>query len=345
MMTSKQETWTASLLILAMWVVLHSIGLSVSLYKYPESRDIFLQKAILGLLFNGAFTLGTFLWFRKYVYPVSRTGSMIRLGLILLLGSSAILMGSEIALSSLTDGVGRLTSWTLTLRMGNQIVRMLPFLMLFYALKFAHDRRQERKMRLQSEQVARTARLELLTHQLNPHFLFNALHTVRTLIEHQPREARGIITDLSDYLRYSLKRAHQSMAPLHEEYQSLLTYLRIQKKRFQENLTIRTSLSPEARDVPVPVFILHPLIENAVKYGSQTCKGHLALSVAIDTTPRGVKIEIANSGHIPPQPQEEGTGIGLENTRQRVALHYGPRGQVLLNERDGWVTATLILES
>lgn len=343
-MVPKRETWTVSLLIIVIWMFFHSISFSVSIYKYPEIKNLFFQKTVLSFFVNSLFTIGLFVIFKKKIYLVSRSRKLISFGLLLLSGASLVLMGTDILISSFTDGVGKLTLWTISMRMGNSIIRMLPFVMLFYSFKFSHDKMHEQRLRLESEHMVREAQMELLKYQLNPHFLFNALNTIMVLIDHHPREAREIITDLSDYLRYSLKRSNQSMVPMKEEYQSLLEYLRIQKKRFREKLTIQTVMSESAGDVEIPVFIIHPLIENAVKFGSSTSKDHLFISVNIDKTPRGVRIEIENSGHIPEKRNEEGTGTGLENTRQRIALLYGEKGNLELKERNGRVIATMVLE-
>ena len=178
------------------------------------------------------------------------------------------------------------------------IFKLLPFLGLFFVLKLIKEKDDEKLKTEEAKNLAREAKLEMLSYQLNPHFLFNALNTIMALIDYNKEEAREIITDLSDYLRYSLNNSKKKEVTLEEEFKSVLDYLKIQKKRFREKIEIKTELDENIKTKKVPVFIIHPLVENAVKHGTETSKGKLKISLSIKEVEDNIIVEVKNSGKI-----------------------------------------------
>ena len=163
----------------------------------------------------------------------------------------------------------------------------------------------------------------MLRYQLNPHFLFNALNSIRALVDENRKHAKEMITELSEFLRYSLNSKNFSDVPLKQELEAIRHYFKIEKKRYEEKLLVRYEVDPLAEEYPVLSFLIHPLVENAVKYGMQTSPMPLRIVIKSDVRNDTLILEVCNSGYWIEQDSEQagqrdGTGIGLKNIRQRL---------------------------
>jgi two-component system LytT family sensor kinase len=180
------------------------------------------------------------------------------------------------------------------------------------------------------------ARLTALRSQLQPHFLFNTLHSVSALMEQDPAAARRMIADLQALLRLSLDRSHEQEVPLRREMDILEQYVNIQRTRFPDRLATEWRIADEARDALVPRLLLQPLVENAIRHGVGPRRragrvevtaaredGALVLAVRDD----GVGLGAAG------RPARE--GIGLGNTRARLAALYGGAGTLRVGPTPG----------
>lgn len=210
--------------------------------------------------------------------------------------------------------------------------------------EFARQAEHEHAMRAEAE--ALRAELEELRLQLDPHFLFNALNGVAEEIPEHPDAALAMLRDLTAYLRHSLDGIKQTVVTVEAETGGLSAYLRVQQARFGERLDVTFDLDPRAAPRRIASFLLQPLVENAVKHGRRDRK--LEIRVAIRATEDALHIEIENTGALGGgAPARRGRpGIGLENVRRRLALHYPGRHRFALTESSGGdkVVATLELE-
>lgn len=205
----------------------------------------------------------------------------------------------------------------------------------------------EHKRALRAEAEALRARLEELRLQLDPHFLFNALNGVAEEIPDHPSAALAMLRDLTAYLRHSLDGIHRTVVPVEAEVDALAAYLRVQQARFGERLRVAMQVDPAAASRRIASFLLQPLVENAVKHGRRD--GDVDLSIDIRADGDTLRIEIENSGRLDGggSPRRHRPGIGLENVRRRLALHYPGRHRFSLAERSsgaGRVVASLVLE-
>ena len=205
----------------------------------------------------------------------------------------------------------------------------------------------EHRRAIRAEAEALRAELEELRLQLDPHFLFNALNGVAEEIPEHPAAALAMLRDLTAYLRHSLDGIHQTVMPVEAEVAGTGAYLRVQQARFGPRLRVTLDLDPAAASRRIASFLLQPLVENAVKHGRR----EPALEVGIDirATADALSIEISNSGALDgaARPRQRRRGIGLENVRRRLALHYPGRHQFSLSERPGdggTVVVALLLE-
>jgi signal transduction histidine kinase len=204
----------------------------------------------------------------------------------------------------------------------------------------------EHRHAMRAEAEALRAELEELRLQLDPHFLFNALNGVAEEIPEHPAAALAMLRDLTAYLRHSLDGIKQTVVTVEAEVGGLSAYLRVQQARFGERLKATVSLDPAAASRRIASFLLQPLVENAVKHGRRDER--LEIGIAIRLTGDSLQIEIENTGGLDggAASRRRRPGIGLENVRRRLALHYPGRHRFTLGERDGAdkVVAALVLE-
>ena len=186
--------------------------------------------------------------------------------------------------------------------------------------------------RLRLEAALANARTEALERQLNPHFLFNALNTVRSLVTVDPLDARHAVTLLSAVLRRTLTSGRDATHSLADELDLVEAYLEIETMRFRARLQARVEATPEARATAVPALMVQSLVENAVKHGvaQRRAGGEVAVSASVADGDLVVTVTnplpVASNGVEP-----EGTGTGLANARERLALAYGDRADLSLH--------------
>ncbi|MBS0632456.1 MAG: histidine kinase [Verrucomicrobia bacterium] len=201
---------------------------------------------------------------------------------------------------------------------------------------------QEGQLRLaRLETEMRTAELQRLRAQVNPHFLYNAFNSILAETDN-PQAVASLTQGVAEYLRFSLRQPEGGQS-LGEELNALDHYLRVEKIRFEERLEFSFTSDALAPRCRVPGALVQPLVENAIKYGQRTSPRPLQLSIETKVKDQQLTIVVANTGQwIEPDPAREG-GIGLANLRQRLALLFGARAGIALAHDDGWVRVVLHL--
>jgi len=226
-------------------------------------------------------------------------------------------------------------------------VTLLVWSALYLGLLYWQDSEEERRLLVEARAESDQAQLNMLRNQLSPHFLFNALNSIATLIRQDPRRAEQVVDELSEFLRYALVSTRESEGTLEEEVNVLRRYLSIQQVRFEEKLLVAWDVDPRALDRRVPAFLLHPLVENAIKYGMQTSELPLRISIAVRELAGRVQISVANSGRLQAARSlngpMQGAGLGLEIVRRRLAQRFPETHRFSLAERDGQVHAVVDL--
>lgn len=215
-------------------------------------------------------------------------------------------------------------------------------------VELARLHRLELDERIAARLAEEKARLEVLRYQLNPHFLFNALTSVRAQLPGTLTGARETIGQLTEFCRSTLLRPASGGHPtLAQEMEMLSAYLAIEKTRWGDLLEVEKTIEPSAGEVCVPPLLLLPLIENALKYGRATSPDTLRVRLGARLEGQTLHIEIANTGSWV-QPEERGNlpslGIGMENLRQRLRRFYPDTHQFENVAADGWVYMRLKLQ-
>ncbi len=188
--------------------------------------------------------------------------------------------------------------------------------------------RERREAGLQSSLVL--ARLQALRMQLNPHFLFNTLNSIASLVYENPKAADDMISSLSELLRMTLNSSNRQEATLREELHLLDLYLQIEQARFGERLKLEKEIEPAALDAVVPILVLQPLAENAIKHGLESQLGPGLVSVSATRSEDLLILQVADNGRGPTS-REDGNikeGVGLGNTRARLQALYGDKSSM-----------------
>jgi two-component system LytT family sensor kinase len=191
---------------------------------------------------------------------------------------------------------------------------------------FLREQRRAREA-VHLEALLAHARLDALRMQLNPHFLFNTLNAVSALVERDPSGVRKMIARLSELLRHTLEPRGAEEVPLREELAFLQRYLDIMTVRFQGKLRVSTSVDDAVLDARVPIFILQPLVENALEHGVSRASGEAEIEVAARREGNALVVSVRDRG---PGLDTQTEGVGLTNTRARLAALYRDAAAVTL---------------
>ncbi len=204
-----------------------------------------------------------------------------------------------------------------------------------------------RANRLEAESLrleinAKDAELRALQAQVNPHFFFNSMNSVRALVYENQDAAAQMIDQLASVMRYALQSGQHDTVPLAAEIEAVQAYLSIEKIRFEERMRVSVDIGMGLEQVRIPPMALQTLVENAVKYGVEASPTGSEIRIRAQRMDDGkVHIEIANLGAI--LPFANSTKVGLVNTRKRLALALGDSANLDLTENSGWVRATMTL--
>jgi hypothetical protein len=187
--------------------------------------------------------------------------------------------------------------------------------------------------RLRVGAILKEAELRALKAQVNPHFIFNSLNSLRALIDENPARAREAVTQLANLLRYSLQSGQHETVPLEDELRIVGDYLALEQVRHEERLRVRLDIGPDTRQCPIPPMLLQTLVENAVKYGiSARAEGGEILVVA-RREPGLLRLRVTNPGELATadsRRRQSSTGVGLRNATERLRLLFGERATLRL---------------
>lgn len=256
-----------------------------------------------------------------------------------LLCSLFISLGTKF-ISILTDtkGVEETTFLSVLINVLAILVLVLFWNAIYFTFHFFQKSRKQELSNISLEASRNEIELKNLRSQLNPHFLFNSLNSIRALIEIEPNKAKEAVTTLSNLLRSSLILGKENLVPLGDELDMVSNYLDLEKIRFEERLNVHWNTDLSLNDFLVPPFILQMLTENAIKHGiSNLISGG---EILIETKKENGKIiiRVINSGKLSGKVD---TGIGIQNTRRRLDLQFKGTVDFELKEEGNKVIAQL----
>ena len=207
------------------------------------------------------------------------------------------------------------------------------------AVYFRRLQRQELEQ-VELREALTQSELHTLQMQIQPHFLFNTLNGIASLVHSDPAQAEQMILRLSSLLRRTLQQDGSDLVLLSEELRLAEDYLDIERMRLGSRMTVRWEVEPEARNVLVPQFMLQLLIENGVKHGVASVRGQGWIEISASRTHRKLRLRVKNSVS---GEKRQGMGVGHQNIRTRLSLLYGAEGQLQFHRDENVATATLVL--
>lgn len=217
------------------------------------------------------------------------------------------------------------------------------WLAIYVGVQFTIRWRKAEIERLNALASAQRAELQWLRSKLEPHFLFNALNTITSLVDEDPELARGAIRRLSNVLRTTLTVDALALAPFGNEWAFTHDYLQLEELRFPSRLRVHASLHEEIMTCLVPTFSLQTLVENAIKHGINRHPGNGFVEITAALKAGTLSIQVRNKGRLAP-PSPNSTQVGLSTLRERLNRLCGAGSSVALTEdAEGCVTATLVV--
>jgi LytS/YehU family sensor histidine kinase len=223
--------------------------------------------------------------------------------------------------------------------MMNFAVVLLIWNLIYFAVHiFANFKASEIK-NLELKAAKTEIELSSFKSQLNPHFMFNSMNSIRALVDENPTRAKEAITSLSAILRMSLTFGKKDLVPLHMELDLVKSYLKMEKIRFEERLRVEYDLQKEALETLIPPFTLQTIVENAVKHGVAKLKEGGSIHISVSSRGDKVEINVINSGELVLNGNVR--GVGLNNTRERLELLFGDKASMSIKNDNGSVKATM----
>jgi len=329
---------TGSILIyFGTWILLAGIQFIILVFQYHFPLEIALADA---LVFNLLFGLiGLPMWFIvRYTAPSSKNLFNIVFNhltsLVLLL---VIWFGLAYSILSLLFHDETVYNDFLTVSVPMRVISgVLLYLLLgltFYLLIYNYNLQEKLKMEARLNTLLKESELNMLKSQINPHFLFNSLNSISSLTVTNPEKAREMVIKLSDFLRYSVSSGAGSLTSLAEELENIKRYLEIEKIRFGDKLVYELNVNPQCVEQKIPVMILQPLYENAIKHGVYESTDQVLIETECNVSSGCSEIRIINDFD-PDAIPRVGAGVGLNNIRERLRLTYY-RDDLLKTRKEG----------
>ena len=213
----------------------------------------------------------------------------------------------------------------------------------FLTANEANRRRMAETEALRLALVAQVSQFRALRSQLNPHFLFNCLNSLRELVDEDRDRAKQVIDLLSELLRYTLRADRVETVSLREELRAVNDYLSLEKVRFEDRLHIRFDIDPQSLEAKLPPMLLQTLAENGVKHGIARLPAGGELEVVSQVQQGSLRVEVTNTGTLSTAPHAS-SALGLGNARERLRMMYGECASLILTAKDeNRVCATVVL--
>ncbi len=325
--------------------ILYQMTLYVFVLKVPPSLLLFLNgftNILLGITVTHAYRTYVHLmgWLEMPLIKIIPRGILGVISMAIILSAINIPLdkimfpGLEINYQ-LSSIYGMLSNWS---------KYILVWALIYHLFQYYRKSLESEKQRYRLEAKMKEAEYQQLKSQLNPHFLFNSLNSIRALVDEEPQRARTAITQLSDLLRSSLKMGEMRIVSLQEELNTVKDYLSLEKIRFEERLNFSIDAPEDTLVCKVPPMMIQTLVENGIKHGISKLKEGGKILIHTRLSEGNLLIEIRNPGMLQPVDLEQAKGYGLNNTRQRLWALYGNKSEfVIENSSNGEVISKIKL--
>jgi two-component system, LytTR family, sensor kinase len=328
------------------WLFISAGQLLLYYYAYGSYTNSAIPDGIISLaIYSG---IGLSLWypFRYFNTAGSRNISIIT-NLVLSGAISVtlwVLISKYFVLAILPKVNDYQAFWEATLpyRVGTGVFIYGLIVLAYYLFVSLYNLSQKNAKEARLETLVRETELKMLRSQINPHFLFNSLNSISSLTITNPEKARDMVIKLSEFMRYALSKKDEQPVSLRSELENLRLYLDIEKVRFGDKLFTEDTISEKCLDIKMPVMILQPLYENAIKHGVYESTESVSIKTNVSCNNGYLEIVISNNYDQAPS-SAKGTGTGLINVSRRLDLFFGNRASIKTIKENGIYTVTLFI--
>ncbi|MEJ7626354.1 MAG: histidine kinase [Ferruginibacter sp.] len=217
----------------------------------------------------------------------------------------------------------------------NGLWLILIWNMIYYIYHYVESNRRQQLDTLRLEAVVKSLELKTIKSHINPHFIFNALNSIRALVDENPQRARTAITELSNILRSSMQAEKMETVPLQQELNIVKDYLALEHMRFEERLNIEMDIDEDTLNQPIPPMMLQTLVENAIKHGiSKQINGGL-IRIISDFKNNHYELVVQNSGRLNGSKTLNSEGFGIKSTQDRLNLLFQGKADFQIHDIEG----------
>ncbi|MEL7002759.1 MAG: histidine kinase [Bacteroidota bacterium] len=212
-------------------------------------------------------------------------------------------------------------------------VIILAWSLIYYVFQLFLNFKQSEVEKWKLEAAVKNAELLALKSQINPHFIFNSLNNIRSLVIENPERSRDMITHLSGLLRYSIQFNNFEKVRLEEELEIVQNYLNLESIQFEDRLQYKLEIKPETLSLQIPPMVIQLLVENAIKHGIANLPEGGLINIKSAVIDNALVVEVINTGQLGSS-NEESTGIGLKNASERLKLLFGRLSNLKIQNLD-----------
>jgi len=225
----------------------------------------------------------------------------------------------------------------------NALWLILVWNLIYFIYHYVESNRRQQLDTLRLEAVVKSLELKTIKSHINPHFIFNALNSIRALVDENPQRARTAITELSNILRSSMQAEKMETVPLQQELDIVKDYLALEHMRFEERLQIEMNIDENTLSQPVPPMMLQTLVENAIKHGiSKQINGGM-IRIISDFKNGHHELVVQNSGKLNGHKGNNDEGFGIKSTQDRLNLLYQGKANFEIHDIEGSMVESKII--
>jgi sensor histidine kinase YesM len=331
------------------WLVWLFLALGQSLlfyFVYGSFIKISILDSLVSLLIYSGIALS--LWYPFRFFNSGETRVLTLISNLVLSGAISVtlwvLLTKFLMTTVLPEQTNYATYWDTTFpyRIGTGVFIYGLIILTYYLFVSLSNLSEKNAKEAKLESLVKETELKMLRSQINPHFLFNSLNSVSSLTITDPEKARDMVVKLSEFMRYALSRKDEQPVSLQNELENLRLYLDIEKVRFGDKLTLEEDIDNNCLDFKIPVLLLQPLYENAIKHGVYESTESVRIITRARTVDGYIELIISNNYDTTPT-SKKGTGTGLLNVTRRLELFYGNKASIKTSKENGIYTVSLYI--
>jgi sensor histidine kinase YesM len=331
------------------WLVWVFLALGQSLlfyYAFGSFIGISLVDSLVSLLLYSG--IGLSLWYPFRFFNSGDTKTTVIITNLVASGAISIVLWILLTKFTMTTVIPEQNNYpaywaaTFPYRIGSGVFIYGLIIMTYYLFESLSNLSDKNAKEAKLESLVKETELKMLRSQINPHFLFNSLNSISSLTITDPEKARDMVVKLSEFMRYALSRKDEQPVTLQNELENLRLYLDIEKVRFGDKLTTEETIETGCLDFKIPVMLLQPLYENAVKHGVYESTESVKIMTSVKKIEGYLEIVISNNYDSNPS-QKRGTGTGILNVSRRLELFYGNKASIKTAKENGLYTVTIYI--